>query len=165
VAGNVSVKNEVFNIGNNLYTYKDAEDICNSYGAKLANYENIEKSYNEGGEWCNYGWSEGQMIFFPTQKNTWNNLQKNSKTKNNCGRPGVNGGYIDNPYLKFGVNCYGKRPTPTSKDIARINEQKLKMIANTSQNSNLDSKVEFWKQNADKILNINSFNNEKWSQY
>ena len=163
IVGNVT--NEVFNIGNNLYTYDDAKDICTSYNAKLATYEDIEKSYNNGGEWCNYGWSEGQMIFFPTQKSTWNSLQKNPKTKNNCGRPGINGGYIDNPYLKFGVNCYGKRPTPTDKDIAKMNAQKLKILPATSQNSDLDNKVEFWKKNADKMLNINSFNTEKWSQY
>ena len=42
------------------------------------------------------------------------------KTKNNCGRPGVNGGYIDNPYIKFGVNCYGKKPTPTENDLKRL---------------------------------------------
>lgn len=162
--GNVQI-DEVFNIGNNLYTYKDAQDICASYGAKLATYDNIEKSYNDGGEWCNYGWSDGQMIFFPTQKNTWTDLQKNPKTKNNCGRPGINGGYIDNPYLKFGVNCYGKRPKATEKDIAEMKAQKMKMLSTSSQNSNLDSKVDFWKKNADKMLNINSFNNEKWSQY
>ena len=35
---------------------------------------------------------------------------KCSKSVNNCGRPGVNGGYFDNPNIKFGVNCYGQKP-------------------------------------------------------
>ena len=73
---------EVFNISNNLYTYDDAQSICTAYGAKLATYDQIEDAYKKGGEWCNYGWSDGQMIFFPTQKSTWQELQKNEKHKN-----------------------------------------------------------------------------------
>ena len=70
---------EVFNISNNLYTYDDAQAVCSVYGAQLATYEQIEDSYKNGGEWCNYGWSENQMAFFPTQKSTWDKLQKHEK--------------------------------------------------------------------------------------
>jgi flagellar basal body-associated protein FliL len=101
---------EVFNISNNLYTYDDAQSICTAYGARLATYDEIETAYNKGAEWCSYGWSDGKMIFFPTQKKTWDKLQKTTDHKNDCGRPGVNGGYIKNPYVRFGVNCYGKKP-------------------------------------------------------
>jgi len=114
-------KNEVFNISNNLYTYDDAQAVCSAFDAKLATYDQIESAYNAGAEWCAYGWSEDQMAFFPTQNATWSKLQKDPKTKNNCGRPGVNGGYIANPYIKFGVNCYGKKPKPTD---VRINSYK-----------------------------------------
>jgi len=103
-------QDEVFNVSNNKYTYEDAQAVCTSFGAKLATYDQIEAAYNNGAEWCNYGWSDGQMAYFPTQKDTWNELQKHPKKKNNCGRPGVNGGYIDNPYVKFGINCYGVKP-------------------------------------------------------
>ena len=113
----VADKNEVFNIGNNLYTYEDAQSICTAYGARLATYDDIEQAYEAGGEWCNYGWSENQMIFFPTQKDTWQKLQKDPKKKNNCGRPGINGGYMENPYVKFGVNCYGVKPKPKTSDL------------------------------------------------
>lgn len=171
ISGNISANvatvksNEVFNISNNLYTYDDAKSICTSYNARLATYDDIEKSYNDGGEWCNYGWSEGQMAFFPTQKDTWQKLQKNPKTKNNCGRPGINGGYIDNPYIKFGVNCYGVKPKATAKDIERMNAINNQINPTTNDEKNLDSKVEFWKKNGDKMLNINSFNTKKWSEY
>ena len=50
------------------------------------------------------------MAFFPTQKDTFDELQKNPRTKNVCGRPGINGGYIGNPYVRFGANCYGVKP-------------------------------------------------------
>lgn len=169
VGGNTTVSgntvqeshDEVFNIGNNLYTYEDAQHVCTAYGARLANYEEIEDSYNHGAEWCNYGWSDGQMAFFPTQKTTWDELQKNPKDKHKCGRPGVNGGYMNNKYLRFGVNCYGKKPEPKPEDLNNMN----KPLPKTADQAIIDKKVEFWKKNADALLKVNSFNNNKWSEY
>lgn len=155
---------EVFNIGNNRYTYEDAQSICKSYGARLATYDEIEDAYNKGAEWCSYGWSEGQMAYFPTQKATWSELQKDEKRKNDCGRPGVNGGYMANPYLRFGVNCYGKKPAPTPSELAKMQVRKEKVVPKTKEDVILDMKVKFWKENADKLLNINAFNQDKWSQ-
>jgi hypothetical protein len=165
ISGNQEGDDEVFNIRNNLYTYDDAKAICKSYGARLATYDDIEKSYNKGGEWCNYGWSENQMIFFPTQKSTWEKLQSNPNTKNNCGRPGINGGYMANPYIKFGVNCYGKKPKAKDSDISLMKAQNNQVQPQTPQDAALDKKVQFWKENADKLLLVNSFNTDKWSQY
>ena len=164
VSANVVVTNEVFNISNNLYTYDDAQAICKAYGANLATYDQIEEAYNKGGEWCNYGWSDGQMIFFPTQRSTWNELQKNAKHKNNCGRPGVNGGYMANPYLKFGVNCYGTKPKPSDKDLNRMTAKQNQVFPKTDAEKAIDAKVNYWKDNADKLLQINSHNTKKWSQ-
>lgn len=149
---------EVFNISNNLYTYEDAQNICSSYGAKLATYDQIENAYNNGAEWCSYGWSDGQMAFFPTQKNTWEELQKNPDHKNDCGRPGINGGYMNNPNLLFGVNCYGKKPQPSIREqnMIKIKQQQITPVKN--------EKVEFWKENADTMLLINPFNKQNWSQ-
>jgi len=167
-SGNVRIdpktKNEVFNIGNNLYNYDDAQMICTSYGARLATYDEIEDSYNNGAEWCNYGWSDGQMIFFPTQKSTWDKLQKgsNPKRKNMCGRPGVNGGYMENPHLRFGVNCYGKRPEPSPEELERMNNG---IIPKTPEDLELEKKVNFWKENSDKLLKVNAFSKNSWSQY
>ena len=158
-------KDEVFNISNNLYTYDDAQSICTSYGARLATYDEIEGAYNTGAEWCNYGWSDGQMIFFPTQKSTWDKLQKTTDHKNDCGRPGVNGGYIKNPYVRFGVNCYGKKPKASDTDLNRMNANKNKVYPKSQKDLLLEGKINFWKQNADKMLNVNSFNTDKWSQY
>ena len=153
---------EVFNVSNNLYTYEDAQAICSAYDAKLASYDQIEAAYNDGAEWCNYGWSDGQMIFFPTQKSTWDKLQKTDDHKNDCGRPGVNGGYIANPYAKFGVNCYGKKPKASDADIARMNASKHHVYPKNKKDIELEEKVNYWKQNADKMLNINAFNVNRW---
>jgi hypothetical protein len=158
-----SGSNEVFNVSNNLYTYDDARAVCTAYGARLATYDEIEDAYNNGGEWCSYGWSEGQMAYFPTQKSTWDELQKNPKAKNNCGRPGVNGGYMENPYIKFGVNCFGQKPKPTDKDLQAMAANKLQ--PKTEEDTLIDKKVKFWKDNADKLLNVNAFNRNAWSEY
>jgi len=157
-------ENEVFNVSNNKYSYEDAQAVCSSFGAKLANYDQIEAAYNKGAEWCNYGWSDGQMAFFPTQKGSWDKLQKFPKKKNNCGRPGVNGGYIDNPYIKFGVNCYGKKPTPTENDLKRLEAQQSQPIPLTAEDKELQEKIDYWKKNSDK-LQLNSFNNSNWSRH
>ena len=157
-------QDEVFNVSNNKYTYEDAQAVCTSFGAKLATYDQIEDAYNNGAEWCNYGWSDGQMAYFPTQKDTWNELQKHPKKKNNCGRPGVNGGYIDNPYVKFGINCYGKRPAPTEDDKDRLYSKQTNPIPMTAEDKELNEKIEYWKKNSKK-LEINSFNNTNWSKY
>jgi len=158
-------KDEVFNISNNLYTYDDAKAVCTAYGARLATYDEVEESYNKGGEWCNYGWSEDQMALFPTQKQTFHGLQKIPGHEHDCGRPGINGGYIANPSVQFGVNCYGKKPAATEKDKQEMNANKEINVPKTPEEMELDKKVQFWKENADKLLNINSFNYNKWSEY
>ncbi len=110
---------QVFHVPNNLYTYRDSKAICKAYGARLANYKEIENAYREGGDWCGYGWSEDQMALYPTQYEKWENLQKIKGHEHDCGRPGVNGGYIANPNVRFGVNCYGYKPeiTPEESDL------------------------------------------------
>lgn len=160
--------NEVFNVSGNHYTYDDAEAICAAYGATLANYDQIEEAYNDGAEWCNYGWSADQMAFFPTQKETWNTLQKNPKTANNCGRPGVNGGFMENKSLRFGVNCYGKKPAPKPGEFNPTVNQAAKVansIPLTPEEEAMNQKIAFWKQNAARLLNLNSFNQQKWSEH
>ena len=47
---------------------------------------------------------ENQAALFPTQKATWDKLQKYLVMKMIV-EPGINGGYIANPNVKFIVNC------------------------------------------------------------
>jgi hypothetical protein len=159
------VGNEVFNISNNLYTYHDAKAICTSYGGRLATYNEMEEAYKKGAEWCSYGWSDRQMAFFPTQKSTWDKLQQTTNHKNDCGRPGINGGYMANPNIRFGVNCYGKKPKANDADITRMNAKKNAVYPKSREDILLDQKTQFWKDNADKLLKINGFNNDKWSEF
>jgi hypothetical protein len=156
--------NEVFNVGNNLYTYDEAQAVCSIYGAQVATYDQVESAYNNGGEWCNYGWSAGQMALFPTQKSTWNTLQQNPVHKNDCGRPGVNGGYIANPYVRFGINCYGVKPPPTAKDTQVMTAKQNQVYPLTQAEQELQQKVEYWKENVEELILINSYNTNQWSQ-
>ena len=110
-------KKEVFNIAQDKYTYTDAEPLCKAFGAELATYDQVKEAWNKGADWCNYGWIKGQAAVFPTQQQTYNKLQAGPEEERmSCGTPGVNGGYFDNPELKFGVNCYGKKPNQNETD-------------------------------------------------
>jgi hypothetical protein len=156
---------EVFNIRNNVYTYDDAAAVCSIYGAKLATYDQVEKAYTDGGEWCNYGWSQDQMALFPTQKATWTELQKYGNAKNSCGRPGINGGYIKNKNAKFGVNCYGKKPKPSREEKAwmKANSNIQVNVPVSPADKMLQTKLDIWKNNASQFLVLNSFNRNEWS--
>ena len=101
-------KKEVFHIANQDYTFEQAKCKCESYNSKLATYDQLVDAYNNGAEWCTYGWSNGQKAYYPTQKCNWEKKSPEDKLK--CGNPGLNGGFFADPYLKFGVNCYGKKP-------------------------------------------------------
>lgn len=159
--GQILKRPQVFNIPENNYIYDDAKAICQAYGARLATYEEVEEAYNKGAEWCNYGWSDDQMILFPTQQKTWEKLQTIEGHKNDCGRPGINGGYMENKMGKYGVNCYGYKP--------RINKTEKEMMDNntiypkTKEDQAIEKRVEYWKNNLSTIL-VSPFNHDKWSK-
>lgn len=152
---------QVFNIPENNYTYLDAQALCKAYDSELATYEQIFDSYKKGAEWCNYGWSADQMIFFPTQKSTWDKLQKIKGHENDCGRIGINGGYIANPNAKFGVNCYGNKPNITSKESKLMQTQKI--IPQSLHEIEIDKRAKQFKNNNLNDILISPFNNSTWS--
>jgi len=159
------IKSEVFNISNNVFTYEDAQAVCKVFDSRLATYDEIENAYKDGGEWCNYGWSDNQSIYFPTQKSTWDKLQKTKNHKNDCGRPGINGGYIENANTRFGVNCYGAKPKATTNDLKFMETKKSTPVPKTKEEIVTDLKVKLFKENRDKLLRLNAFNGAKWSEY
>jgi hypothetical protein len=156
----LKIKKEVFNIPSNNYTYDDSKAICQAYGGKLASYNQVEESYNKGAEWCNYGWSDGQMVLFPTQQKTWDKLQTIEGHENDCGRPGVNGGKIANPNAKFGVNCYGFKPIITSAE--QDNMKNTPVYPVSMKDMELQKKLDYWKKRVPEIL-LSPFNKNSWS--
>jgi hypothetical protein len=159
-------KPEVFNISENIYTYEQAPLVCEAYGAKLATYDQVKQGWREGANWCNYGWTAGQMATYPIQQKYWDELQKAPADKrDDCGKPGVNGGYFADTTMRLGVNCFGIKPeadpnkivytspddpaTPmTEADVAR--QLELEKIRESIARSN---------------SNVVPFSESKWSAY
>lgn len=157
----IRISPQVFNIPGNDYVYPDAKALCAAYGSRLATYKEVEDAYEGGAEWCNYGWSEGQMALYPTQQKTWDELQKIEGHENDCGRPGINGGFIQNPAVKFGVNCYGYKPRMTAEeeDIMANNP----IYPKTKKDIAMENRVKYWKDKLSSVL-VSPFNHTNWSK-
>jgi hypothetical protein len=152
---------QVFNIPGNDYVYPDAKALCTAYGSRLATYKEVEDAYKGGAEWCNYGWSEGQMALFPTQQKTWDKLQKIEGHENDCGRPGINGGYMKNPAVKYGVNCYGYKPQMTAEEEELMATSPI--YPKTKKDMAMEQRVQYWKNKLSSIL-VSPFNHTSWSK-
>jgi len=153
--------NEVFNVAQNKFTYYDAEPLCKALGAELATYEQVKEAWGKGADWCNYGWVKGQMAVYPTQKDTYEKLQGGPPDeKNACGTVGVNGGFFDNPELRYGVNCYGSKPPQTAHDEKKLMEQGK--IARSPDTLKVDKLIADFKSQADSLF-VKPFNEGKWS--
>jgi len=156
----IKIEKQVFHIPNNNYTYEESRALCKAYGGRLANYDEIESAYKDGGEWCGYGWSKGQLALFPTQKDTYHKLQKIKGHENDCGRSGINGGYIKNPNVRFGANCYGYKPEITQEERNLMNE--TVPYPETKKDKEFERLVHQYRTKLPDIL-VSPFNNNRWS--
>jgi len=153
---NLTHGSEVFYISDNQFTYDEASAVCAAYGTQLATLEQIIDAYNHGAEWCGYGWSAGGMALYPTQKSTWEELQRevDPGKRTSCGRPGVNGGYFD-PSTKFGVNCFGFKPKGDFKPPAPVPGTDVNKFR---------SMVNKFKEMI-KSFNLSPYSRQEWSGY
>jgi hypothetical protein len=154
-------KKEVFHISNQDYTYDQSRCKCNSYGARLATKNEVTQAYNNGANWCTYGWTEGQNAMYPVQKcyleslkdDNGNNFLENSDKY--CGKAGLNGGFFPNPSLKFGANCYGVKPKGTIVKPKSDSNCPQKSFCELNQNFQASHKLD-----TDEII---GFSNDKWN--
>ena len=153
--------NQVFHVKNNKYTYDEAKAVCKAFDSELADYKQIEDAYNDGAEWCSYGWSKDGMALYPTQLSTWKTMQQIKGFSNACGRPGINGGYIVNKDRRFGANCYGEKPKATAQDIEIM--ESTSPFPTTEKEKKLNNLVNQYKSKLNEIL-LTPFNYDKWSQ-
>lgn len=159
----LKMRKQVFHIPASAYDYDNAKALCQAYGANLANIDQMEDAHKSGAEWCSYGWSDNQMLLYPTQKSTWSELQKSTDPakKNSCGRPGINGGYIENASMKAGVNCYGPKP-----DMNQASSKLMTGIQNYEAGKMLDplheARVQQMKSKINDVV-VAPFNNGAWS--
>lgn len=152
-------KKEVFNVSSNKYMYADAEPLCRALGAELATYDQVKDAFDKGADWCNYGWTKGQLALYPTQKATWDKIQSGPEGQRmSCGRPGLNGGHFDNPELRFGVNCYGVKPAQSEHDAST----KAKGYPISPDAMAFDKKVAQFRSEADHI-DVLPFHDGAWT--
>lgn len=150
---------EVFNVSKNTFNYYDAEPLCKALGAELATYEQVKSAWEKGADWCNYGWVKGQTAVYPTQKETWTKLQAGPEDqRGSCGVPGLNGGFFDNPEMRFGVNCYGPKPEQSQHDATDA----ATGIPMSPEALEINRKVAEFRTEAPS-LGIMPFNTNKWS--
>ena len=151
---------QVFHLPGNKYTFEDSKAICKAYGGKLASYKQMKGALEQGADWCSYGWSKDQMAYFPTQFEKWQNLQKIKGHKHDCGRPGINGGYIKNPNVRFGVNCYGYKPKMSEREAELM--ESSSPYPRTQKEIEFDKRVNHWRNKIPQIL-VAPFNQNNWS--
>jgi len=154
-------KPQVFNTPENDLVYADAKALCSAYGARLATYKEIEDAYNAGGEWCNYGWSDGQMALFPTQQTTFDTLQTIPGHENDCGRPGINGGFMPNPMMRFGANCYGYKPDMSPEEEWLMANDPI--FPTTAKDIAMAERIKYWKDKLESVI-VSPFNPTTWSK-
>jgi hypothetical protein len=129
------------------FDYSIAKSVCKAYGATLATLDQVKDAFNKGGEWCDYGWTDDQMVLYPTQKSSWQKYQE-TENKEQCGIPGINGGYNKRLNQKLGVNCFGVKPPGKVPEVIAP--------------AKIDDRASYWKgQN----LNISPFNYSAWSEH
>ena len=150
---------EVYHVPGNKFTYHDAKAICKAFDGNMANYNQLVDAQKKGASWCSYGWTKDQLGLYPTSKIAFNKLKEKEGHKYDCGLPGINGGYVDNPHIKLGANCYGYKP--------KISELEKKILENdnlypkTHKEKLFDERVKYWRERIGNIL-ISPFNNDNW---
>ena len=150
---------EVYHIPGNRFTYHDAKAVCKAFDGEMANYEQLLNEQKKGASWCSFGWTKDQLGLYPTSQIHFDKLQEKEGHEYDCGLPGINGGYISNPHVKLGSNCYGYKPkiSDLESDLLKNNE----LYPKTQKEKIFDERVEYWKNRIGNIL-ISPFNNNSW---
>ena len=64
--------------------------------------------------------------------------------QHDCGRPGINGGYIANPNVRFGVNCFGYKPVINSEEAEQMSSAPL--YPRTTSELEFEKRVDYWRK-------------------
>ena len=143
---------EVFLIKNNIFSKNQGDKVCKAlFNSKLATKEQMNDTYNNGANWCNYGWIDKSEAYYP--------LQSDIDDKTCLGKKGLNGGLMEED-LNLGINCYGVKPT----------ENAYYPIDKLYTDSSMSDKDIIMLENYKKKMNaggikIAPFNNSAWSKY
>ena len=149
---------EVFHIPGRNFTYHDSKAVCKAFNSEIADYNQLAKAQKRGASWCSYGWTKDQLGLYPTSQSDFDKLQKIENHKYDCGLPGINGGYVANPYTRLGVNCYGIKPKKSKLDAKLLSNE---LHPKTAKQELFERRVKYWKERIGNIL-IMPFNHNNW---
>lgn len=150
---------EAYHIPGNNFTYNDAKAICKAFDGDLATFNQLRNAQKKGASWCSYGWTNDKLALYPTSEYDWKKLQETSDKKYSCGLPGINGSYLDNPYVKLGANCYGVKPYKSKLESDILTDDYN--IPKSEKEKLFNERVNYWKNRLGNVL-IYPFNNKNW---
>ena len=152
---NVSQGNEVFLVRNNIFSQDQAPKVCKAlFNSSVATKDQLQDSYNNGANWCNYGWTKEEDQAYYT-------LQEDSNKSFCGGKKGLNGGLLDdNNNYKLGIHCFGKKPS----ELEYSSLEKIYQDSSLSEND-IALLEEYRKKMNVGGIKIAPFNNKNWSQY
>lgn len=150
---------EAYYIPGNNFTYNDARAVCKAFDSDLATFDQLRDAQKKGASWCGYGWSNDKLALYPTSEYNWKKLQETSDKKNSCGLPGINGSYLDNPYVKLGANCFGVKPYKSKLESDLLTDDYN--IPKSEKEQLFNERVNYWKNRLGNVL-IYPFNNKNW---
>ena len=100
ISGSYDLKEEVYHIPGNRFSYHDAKAVCKAFDGELASYEQLAEEQKKGASWCRFGWTKNQLkneynanswiikqntykekIIIEDYKNMWKNQIKLSGSK------------------------------------------------------------------------------------
>lgn len=94
---------QLYHVFKNIYSYTEAEEECKRRKAKLATKDDLVKAFDEGADWCSFGWVKGKEAYVPN---------RNTKCLPTVGL--LSAGNIPET-TKIGANCYGSAPVDVLK--------------------------------------------------
>jgi hypothetical protein len=157
--GDISLNfDEVYHVPGNNFTYHDAKALCKAFDGDLATYNQLNESNKKGASWCSYGWTKDQLGLYPTSQSDWQKLQEKEGHEYDCGLPGINGGYVPNPYVKLGANCYGVKPKKSALENEYLSKELYPL---TAKEMLFNQRIKYWKDRISNIL-ISPFNHDNW---
>ena len=143
---------EAFLVKSNIFNKDESNKVCKAlFNSRAATRDELNADYNNGANWCNYGWTTDGSAYYP--------LQDNSDSPVCVGSKGLNGGALDGA-PKLGITCYGIKPIETEYTS-------LDTIYRDSSIAEADiSMLETYrKMMSSGKIKVAPFNNKAWSRY
>ena len=146
-------KKEVFLVSNNIFSKSDGPKVCEGlFNSVAATKEQLNDSFNNGANWCNYGWTSEGHAYYPLQTDTLNTTCE--------GKAGLNGGIMEDNDYKLGVLCYGIKP----EDTKYTNLDKVKKDCSMAE-GDIKLLENYRKKLENGNVKIAPFNDKAWSRF